>query len=500
MDLFSSSASRRTLHIVTEHAPGLPCCDNGGMRPSIGLLPKLALFFLALALPALLAMDFVRASLEFRSLTATLESDAMRSEVQREQAALARHLVERELSGLGTARDLERWVLQLARRTHAVLGEHALTLAEQRNEPIRAFLVDSRGTLVAESNTGRFEPEFKDWLIKQMDDPGANLRAHRIDERFIWLVPLQGISDRHLVLQVVLDTPAHNFLGRARIEWPIMLLDGLLFALASAFFLRAWVTARLARMRSAAAGWRAGDLKTRIADTSGDEIGAISAELDRVPDALEALMKAQGALAGADERARLARDLHDTVKQKTFGLSMQLAALEASMPRDHRADALADCRTLVADIQRSLVEIIDDLKPLPAHPLSVRLQNDIEDWSRRSGIAVSLDLAAADLVTTEPAMHIEAIVSEALANVQRHSGARRVNIQLTHDQSRFTLRIEDNGSGGAKPGSTGSGRGLDHLASRAQDMPSGSCHIDSDERGTRIVIRWFTSQSPTSTS
>lgn len=453
----------------------------------LGLLPKLALFFLALALPALLALDYLRGVLEFRALTAQLETEAMSAEVRREQQALARHLRDRALGDVGTARDLERWVLRLARRANPVLGDHALTLAEQPQEPIRAFLVDGSGHVRVSSNTGDWSPVFSDWLATWLASAKDDLRRHRIGDAFIWVVRLKGIPDRFLVLQVILDDPATALFGRTRIEWPIMLIDGLLFALASAFFLRAWVTARLSRMRAAAVGWREGNLATRIADRSGDEIGAISAELDRVPDALEALMQARAALAGADERARLARDLHDTVKQKTFGLSMQLAAMESGLSPQQQPAALAECRALVADIQHSLVAIIDDLKPLPDLPLGLRLQQDIEAWSRRSGIAVLIDLSGADAVRPEHATHVAAILTEALANVQKHAGARRVDVALRQEQDRLVLLIEDDGRGGARPGA---GRGLEHLASRAADMPRGHCQIDSSNTGTRIRIHW----------
>ncbi|AVP97741.1 hypothetical protein C7S18_11255 [Ahniella affigens] len=457
------------------------------MPKQLGLLPKLAFFFLLLALPALLLLDFVRASIEFNALTRTLESDQLRREIQREQAAMARHLTERELVGLGTTRDLERWVLRLAQRSHKVLGDHALTLAEQRRQPIRAFLVDDHGQIVVDSHTGGFNKQAHDWLLSEAPRDDPTLRWRRQGSLFTYLHPLEGIPDRSLVLQFELATPAQNFLNRARIEWPIMLLDGLLLALASAFFLRAWVIARLARMRAAALEWRQGNLQTRINDPNRDEIGLISEELDRVPVALDALMQANAALIGADERARLARDLHDTVKQKAFGLAMQLAAVEGNPDPAARSNLLKECRTLVADIQRSLVEIIDDLKPVAGVPFAVRLQNDIEAWSRRSGIAVFIDLSGADSVALTDQANLNAILSEALANVHRHSQARRVDITLIRQRNELQFSIVDDGLGGAR---ASAGRGIGHLNSRAAELPNGHCRIDSDARGTRIDIRW----------
>lgn len=457
------------------------------MPKQFGLLPKLAFFFLLLALPALLLLDFVRASIEFNALTRTLESGPMRAEIVREQAAMAKHLAERELVGLGTTRDLERWVLRLAQRNHQVLGDHALTLAEQRRQPIRAFLIDDQATVVVDSHTGDLNRLALPWLKTEAVKTDTSLRWLRQDNLFTYLHPLQGITDRSLVLQFELATPARNFLNRARIEWPIMLLDGLLLALASAFFLRAWVISRLARMRAAAEGWRQGNLRTRIADPNRDEIGLISEELDRVPDALEALIQANAALVGADARARLARDLHDTVKQKTFGLAMQLAAVEGNPDANARSALLKECRGLVADIQRSLVEIIDDLKPIPGVALALRLQNEVEAWSRRSGIAVFTDLSGAESVAPQDQANVNAILSEALANVQRHSQARRVDITLIRKQADLQLSIVDDGKGGAR---AGAGRGIGHLESRARELPNGQCRIDSDARGTRIDIRW----------
>lgn len=457
------------------------------MPKQLGLLPKLAFFFLLLAFPAMLLLDFVRASLEFQALTHTLESESIRAEIERETSAIAKHLAERELVGLGATRDLERWVLRLAQRSHPVMGDHAMTLAKQRRQPIQAFLVDGQGGVVVDSHTGKPRPEIKTWMLAEITKNDPTLRWTRQGSVFAYLNPLPGIPDRSLLLQFKLAPPARNFVNRARIDWPILLIDGLLLALASAYFLRSWVISRLASMRSAALEWRQGNLKTRINDPNRDEIGLISEELDRVPVALDALMQANAALIGADERARLARDLHDTVKQKTFGLAMQLAAAEGTADPAIRGALLAECRTLVADIQRSLVEIIDDLKPVTNVPLAVRLQNEIEAWSRRSGIAVFIDVSGAEAVAPADQANLNAILSEALANVQRHSQARRVDITLVRESHELKLSIVDDGKGGVR---RGTGRGIEHLNSRAAELPNGQCRIDSDARGTRIDIRW----------
>lgn len=445
-------------------------------RPS-GLLLKLAAFFLVCGLPGLFALDAARLLLEFRRVVQVLDGPAMADEVAREAAAIGRHRRERALAGIGLERDLERWLLTLVQPGRSPFGDAARALLEDGPQPFVAMLLDAEGRVIAVTRDGFALP------AGSTDD---EVRVQRL-----FRVPLQGPdgAEETLVLWIDLARPADRLWRSLGFEWPVVLAGALVFASVAAVFLSGWVTRRLRRIAATAEAWRHGRFDLRIDDDARDEIGALARQLDAMPTALAELVEHRADRARRRERERIARDLHDTIKQQAFALSMQLGALDAALPAAQRAlPSLAESRALAEQIQRELAELLGELDPPSEGDWRARVEARIADWSRRSSIDAIVELEAAAAIA--PARHdvLTRAIDEALANVARHSGARVVRVRIERDRGQFTLCVSDDGHGGIVEGG---GRGLRHLRERAAELPDGRFDWHSDaQRGSRITLHW----------
>lgn len=157
--------------------------------------------------------------------------------------------------------------------------------------------------------------------------------------------------------------------------------------------------------------------------------------------------------AGAAERARVARELHDSTIQALIGIEMQIAALrrnaEDGDPRI--ASELATVQELLRAEILGVRELMQTLRPVEldaAHELPDVLANVVERFRRDTGVSARF-VTKVGTIDLPPGVSIEIvrIVQEALANVRKHSRARNVLVRLTQDSSRYTLTIEDDGRG-----------------------------------------------------
>lgn len=125
------------------------------------------------------------------------------------------------------------------------------------------------------------------------------------------------------------------------------------------------LTRRLRRMVTVADTWSAGDFTAVVEDKSRDEVGQLAQRLNRMAEELHNLFQVRQELATVEERNRLARDLHDSVKQQLFATTMQLGAARALI--NHDVDLvekrLSDAERLAFEAQRELTMIIHELRP-----------------------------------------------------------------------------------------------------------------------------------------
>jgi signal transduction histidine kinase len=171
---------------------------------------------------------------------------------------------------------------------------------------------------------------------------------------------------------------------------------------------------------------------------------------ERLRWALDATVSAERSAATARERNRLARDLHDGVSSTLQGLVLQATAVSrAATGADARVSAQAGA--LADAARRALAESREVLNGLREEdddgPLVQAAADRAQRWSRSTGIAVTFSTSG--VVDVRPAARIAAlrVLDEALRNVQRHSGASTVSIQVVGDERTVRLVVRDDGHG-----------------------------------------------------
>ncbi len=256
---------------------------------------------------------------------------------------------------------------------------------------------------------------------------------------------------------------------------------------------------RLRRLINATQQFADGDYTQRVRVLSRDEVGLLEEHFNQMAEQLVTSIARQHVLAeqGArlEERARLARDLHDSVKQQIFALAMKISAALALL--DQRKELalshLQDAETLAYQAQQELTTLIRELRPLALQDnkgLAVALQEYATTWSRQQDITIDVQVPAT--LRTLPAALEEALLrvtQEALSNIVRHSQASYVQLKLADTEQQIELTIADNGRGFDSTGSNESGVGLHSMQERMEEL-GGTLLIESQPgRGTRINAR-----------
>ncbi|WP_104019398.1 cache domain-containing protein [Roseovarius nitratireducens] len=192
-----------------------------------------------------------------------------------------------------------------------------------------------------------------------------------------------------------------------------------------------------------------------------------------------------------EERGRVARELHDGISQILVGVRY---ALETARRRLAAGDAragdtldrgAAHLSTAIQEVRR----ISRDLRPgaLDDLGLGPALKALAEDFGRRTGIETQFaTVVFRNRLDEEAKIALYRIAQETLTNIERHSAATRVHIDLRGHASGGTLRITDNGCGiDAARASAGGGLGLRNMQERIEQI-DGRFEIRSSPEGTEI--------------
>ncbi|HQV58023.1 MAG TPA: PAS domain S-box protein [Ilumatobacteraceae bacterium] len=180
----------------------------------------------------------------------------------------------------------------------------------------------------------------------------------------------------------------------------------------------------------------------------------------------------------AQERERIARDLHDTVLQRLFGLGLELQALEM------RSDPATAARigSAVDEIDLVIGEVRTAVFTLgSAHrdgSFGQELGTIIAQASRVLGFTPHLRIngPVEAVITDEIRTEVVASLREALTNVARHAQATVAHVELEAADGRITARVTDNGCGPGDQHRANMGNGLRNLRRRAQ-MLGGNCLV-----------------------
>jgi signal transduction histidine kinase len=230
-------------------------------------------------------------------------------------------------------------------------------------------------------------------------------------------------------------------------------------------------------------------------------------QLDEIRESRETLAQAQRQLlySREEERARLARDLHDGPIQDLVGLNMQLGLLLSSAA-PALSESLASMRLQVRALLSDLRHVCAELRPpmLDTMGLGAALRVLGGEWSSQTGLPVHLDLPPDVTLRTLPgqvAVNLYRLAQEALANVARHAAAHSVGIQLEWVDGSLILTICDDGRGFAVPATFLNLAAQGHFGLLGMQerigLIGGECTIDSATgQGTSVRAVWRGAAGP----
>ncbi len=152
----------------------------------------------------------------------------------------------------------------------------------------------------------------------------------------------------------------------------------------------------------------------------------------------------------ANERQRMARELHDTLSQGLAGIILQLEATEAHLDggRNEKAktivaNAMIQARATLADARNA----IDDLRQPSLDDLDATLRLEISRFTDATGIPISYHAEQTPPLPDTAKETVIRSVAEALTNVARHAQASEVAVKLSQAEKSLLVSIQDNGQG-----------------------------------------------------
>jgi signal transduction histidine kinase len=184
-------------------------------------------------------------------------------------------------------------------------------------------------------------------------------------------------------------------------------------------------------------------------------------------------------------RRRFERDLHDGIQQRLVSLTLDLRGAEAMAPIEHD-----DLRAQLSHLGEGLGGVLDDLRELSRgiHPAILSeggLAPALKALARRSAIPVELEASVQQRLAERVEVAAYYVASEALTNAAKHAQASRARIRVEAGNGILSLRIHDDGVGGADPAR---GSGLIGLTDRVEAL-GGTIEIESPPgEGTSLYV------------
>jgi PAS domain S-box-containing protein len=231
-----------------------------------------------------------------------------------------------------------------------------------------------------------------------------------------------------------------------------------------------------------------------LMDESGKPFRMIGVSVDvtdrKLADQALAEMTRKLIEAQEKERARIGRELHDDINQRLALLSVEVEQLRANP--SEIGPHLQELRTRIGEISRDVQTLAYDLHPSKLEYLGAVA--GMESWSNEFALRQKLEV---DFTTNvrgslppEIGISLFRVLQEALQNCVKHSGAKRVEVQLQQDSEAVHLVVGDQGKGfDFETASRGKGLGLTSMRERVR-LLNGTISIDSKPNdGTLIQVR-----------
>jgi two-component system, NarL family, sensor kinase len=188
------------------------------------------------------------------------------------------------------------------------------------------------------------------------------------------------------------------------------------------------------------------------------------------------------------ERTRLAQELHDGVGAKLSGLKMNLEYLDINA---------TEYKELISKIFMGVTETLEEVREVSHNLLPYQLNgkemrelllNCIEQFNNYDDCSYDLFMDdVATKVNETVKIHVYRMITELLNNIHKHAKATIASIQISIEEEKMEIVVEDNGIGLERDASKPEGIGLMNIKNRIS-ICKGSINIDSSGKGTSIII------------
>jgi signal transduction histidine kinase len=254
------------------------------------------------------------------------------------------------------------------------------------------------------------------------------------------------------------------------------------------------VVRRLRRLGTTSAKLADGDLSHRVELGPHDELGQLERDFNQMAERLQASVNHERSLAEKSarlaERSRISRELHDSISQDLFSLSLLAGGLDKALPRESplRSEVRALAQT-VESANREMRALLLELRPatLEEKGLVPALDELVSTYATRLGIKVDADL---EPVRMAPAAELAAlrIAQEGLANAIKHAQATSIKLALHRNGSGAEIAVTDNGRG-FEVSSNGASKGLGLRLMRERIEELGGSFMVQSDAGEGTVLR-----------
>ncbi|WP_444997013.1 histidine kinase [Aliikangiella sp. IMCC44359] len=210
---------------------------------------------------------------------------------------------------------------------------------------------------------------------------------------------------------------------------------------------------------------------------------------------LEKQRSSQNRLLIMEERAVIARELHDSLAQSLSYLKVQMSLLtkkiQKDVPKEQITDTMDDIKQGINSAYLQLRELLTTFRlKLDDPSLENALQGTVTEFSSKLTHAISLDYQIPqNYFSANQEIHILQIVREALSNIQRHANATQAGVSISMQENEVVVEVWDNGKGIDKVTQTYGHFGLSIMQERANSLNSKVEIHPRNPKGTSIIVK-----------
>jgi signal transduction histidine kinase len=187
----------------------------------------------------------------------------------------------------------------------------------------------------------------------------------------------------------------------------------------------------------------------------------------------------------AEERARVAREIHDGLAQYLFAVATHASMLESGAPLEQTLPKLKEAAAAAQQEARFAVLALSSASGTA--PFDAALRRYVEFLTADGALEVDVEIDPSILLAPDEQIEVFRIVQEGLANVRKHAGARRADVWIGQRLGRRIVSVRDDGVG-FDGGEAPAGQGLKNMRQRAETIDGGFVLRSRPGRGTSLEV------------